>query len=656
MPCAGSAAAPTAWSAATKSPATDSVLDVVDALSYVERSLLPGTSYRYRVVAIDIEGLRSEPAFVTFDTPGTPPGPSTETPLIPPGPPNALAAVPYSSTAGALRWELGRSNRLVSGYEITRDGRVLGVVDARSYVERSLLPGTSYRYRVVAIDIEGLRSEPASVTLTTPGTPPGQPSSPGTPLVPPGPPNALVAVTYSPTAGALRWERGRSNRLVSGYEITRDGQLLGVVDALSYVERSLRPGTSYRYEVVAIDIAGLRSPAASVVLSTGGNPNDPSASALAAPANLRAALYSSTAAELFWDRATTPALRYEVRRGGSVVGTTSGTSFYDDGLAGGTTYRYEVVALGSGRRSSASTVEVTTIGGGQPTSLEVRDSFTSRVRPEAIEAIESVSGFFEEILPDERPYVVQRETSIPFSGDPLEQGLTESVLIDIDAGGTGTYSDVSRTEDLDTVRRESRIATRTHDGNSIVWAGTYAYSDTSSGLQQSFEFTTETRSVGQQTRLQSGEFRKESSGDFSGGNRPIDASYELTLDVVGDGSDGCFPVTGAIVYDSVFIERGEDFDVTLVETSTTIDKREGDVYWTVRETNLDGSLRDEYQIAEIGLRPFCDFPELWRDGRADGSAATTVLARPGGRNGRRRVGERHRMRGSPVRQRVHGSR
>ena len=83
---------------------------------------------------------------------------STEPALVPPGPPNALAAVAYSQTAGALRWERGRSNRLVSGYEITRDGQVLGVVDALSYVERSLLPGTSYRYRVVAIDIEGLRS------------------------------------------------------------------------------------------------------------------------------------------------------------------------------------------------------------------------------------------------------------------------------------------------------------------------------------------------------------------------------------------------------------------------------------------------------------------------------------------------------------------
>ena len=76
---------------------------------------------------------------------------------------------------------------------------------------------------------------------------------------------------------------------------------------------------------------------------------------------------------------------------------------------------------------------------GQPDSLEIRDSFTAFGRPEAIDAIESVSGFFEASLPDERPYFEQRETSIPFSRDPLAEGLTESVLIDIDAAGTGTY-------------------------------------------------------------------------------------------------------------------------------------------------------------------------------------------------------------------------
>ena len=182
------------------------------------------------------------------------------------------------------------------------------------------------------------------------------------------------------------------------------------------------------------------------------------------------------------------------------------------------------------------------------------------------------------------------------------------MLIDVDAGGTGTYSDVSRRTDSDTNRRVSEIATRTYDGNSVVWMGTYAFGDSSSGIREDFEFTTETSAIGEQVRLQTGRFSRERSGGPES-PLPIDVTYELTTGVVGDGSEGCYPFTGEIVYDSESIDR-DGLDVTNVETSTTIDKRDGDVYWTVRETNLDGSVRDEYLVAEIGLTPFCDFPEL----------------------------------------------
>ena len=112
-----------------------------------------------------------------------------------------------------------------------------------------------------------------------------------------------------------------------------------------------------------------------------------------------------------------------------------------------------------------------------------------------------------------------------------------------------------------------------------------------------------------QVRLQTGSFRQESSGDFSGGNQPINGTYELTTGLIEDGTEGCFPFSGTIVYDSVANE-GTSPDVTNINTSTTIEKLVGEGFWTVRERDLDGSLRDEYLLAEIGLTPFCDFPEL----------------------------------------------
>ena len=244
-----------------------------------------------------------------------------------------------------------------------------------------------------------------------------------------------------------------------------------------------------------------------------------------------------------------------------------------------------------------------------PGLLEVRDSFTAIRRPEALDAIQFISEFFDASLTDERPNFQQREVSIPFSTVPLVNGLTESVLINIDAGGTGTYRDVSTMQDPDTIRRESAIATRTFNGNSIVWAGTHSYSDSSSGLRRNFEFTTEISAVENQMRFQTGSFKQQSSGDVSGGNQPINGTYELTTGLIEDGTEGCFPFSGTIVYDSVASE-GTPPDVSNVNTVTTIEKLAGESYWTVRERNLDESLREEYMLTEIGLTPFCDVPEL----------------------------------------------
>ena len=80
-------------------------------------------------------------------------------------------------------------------------------------------------------------------------------------------------------------------------------------------------------------------------------------------ADLRASVYSSTALELFW-RPGAGAVRFEVRRDGALVARTDGRSRFEDGLAPGTGYRYEVVALDrDGRRGPPARVDIRTAGG-----------------------------------------------------------------------------------------------------------------------------------------------------------------------------------------------------------------------------------------------------------------------------------------------------
>ncbi|HUQ12516.1 MAG TPA: glycoside hydrolase family 9 protein [Steroidobacteraceae bacterium] len=76
------------------------------------------------------------------------------------------------------------------------------------------------------------------------------------------------------------------------------------------------------------------------------------------PANLRVTGTTSSSVALAWDASTDDVgvTGYQVLRGATVVGTPSGLTFNDTGLAASTTYAYTVRALdASGKQSSAST-------------------------------------------------------------------------------------------------------------------------------------------------------------------------------------------------------------------------------------------------------------------------------------------------------------
>jgi len=265
----------------------------------------------------------------------------------PPSTPANLAATVYSGTAGAISWDRSTDDRgAVTGYEISRDGTAIGVRDALSYVDPTLAPGTAYTYRVTAIDNAGQRSGTASVRLTTPGS--------GSPAAPAG----LRRSVYSATAAEIFWNRSTTFGLT--YEVRRDGAVLATTDGTSHFDDALAGGRSYTYEVIAIDAQGRRSTSSRVTLDT--QPG-PSGSNPALPAGLRAQVYSTTAGEIFWERSAVFGLTYDVRRNGTVLTTTDGTSYFDDTLAAGRRYTYSIVAIDrQGRRSAAAEITLTKPG------------------------------------------------------------------------------------------------------------------------------------------------------------------------------------------------------------------------------------------------------------------------------------------------------
>jgi len=86
-----------------------------------------------------------------------------------------------------------------------------------------------------------------------------------------------------------------------------------------------------------------------------------STASLATPTGLHSDVYSSTSAELKWNRPATIGLFYEVRRDGALVNRTDGVSYFDNELSGATTYEYQIVAVDiSGNRSQPVSVSLTT--------------------------------------------------------------------------------------------------------------------------------------------------------------------------------------------------------------------------------------------------------------------------------------------------------
>lgn len=145
------------------------LLTNTDGRSYFESNLEPDRQYVYTLSALDAAGRSSDPVQLTLNTNGnsaassasTSPVSDMESPTVP----GNLRGVYYSATAAELFWERSSDNQGVASYEIKRDGQVLATLDAQSYFESAISDSNRYRYEVVAIDFNGNRSTPATLTL-----------------------------------------------------------------------------------------------------------------------------------------------------------------------------------------------------------------------------------------------------------------------------------------------------------------------------------------------------------------------------------------------------------------------------------------------------------------------------------------------------------
>ncbi|MEM0449177.1 MAG: fibronectin type III domain-containing protein [Methanomassiliicoccales archaeon] len=323
--------------------------------SYTDVGLSDGTVYYYKVSATNSAGegaLSAEVSCVTFALPSEP--------------------LSLSGVGGVrsvtLSWSPPASDggtpitgyRLYRGTSTTSQSLIATLGPVLSFVDASLSNGTTYYYRVSAVNAVGEGgSSPIASTTTS--------------VLVPSAPRGLIA-SASKDSITLTWTAPTSDggSKVTGYRIYRgaSSENLALIASISndtyYMDSGLVNGQIYYYRVSAINVAGEGSLSEVVAAAT-------SAQVPSAPLSL-IALAGDGCATLSWSSPLvsggSPLLGYRLYR---AVGTGSmslirvleDVYFMDSNLTNGQIYRYTVTALNSAGESEPSN-EVSVLPVGPP--------------------------------------------------------------------------------------------------------------------------------------------------------------------------------------------------------------------------------------------------------------------------------------------------
>jgi fibronectin type 3 domain-containing protein len=236
----------------------------VPATSFAVTDLAAGAKYYFEVTAVNSAGE------------GAPSGTASATTTGPPSAPLSLAAKGGNGQV-SLSWAAPVSNggSPVTGYIVymstsaTSRGTALATVTGNTYTATGLANGTKYYFRVIAVNALGEGPASAQVAVS-----PGVVAPPPPAVSPPGAPTALMAGAASAQV-SLSWSAPSvtGGSPVTGYNVYMStvpgsgGAKIASVRATKYTATGLTNGTTYYFEVTAVNAAG-EGPASTQVSAT----------------------------------------------------------------------------------------------------------------------------------------------------------------------------------------------------------------------------------------------------------------------------------------------------------------------------------------------------------------------------------------------------
>jgi chitodextrinase len=327
------------------------VIATTAALTFTDAGAIPEASHAYAVDAFDADGNHSpasDPAIVEVPPDTTPPEP-----------PSGLAATAVASDHIDLAWSAATDDVGVEGYTVYRNGDVAGTTTELSFSDMSPpAPGQHVIYVVDAFDAKGFHSGPSNaVEVDVPdGSPPSTPSG-------------LAVGSVSSARVELTWTASTDDVAVAGYTVYRNGNAIGSTEVAAYADDTVSPSTTYRYRVDAFDAAGNRSARTGPLRVH--TPSAPDDSPPSVPTSLRTIAVSSSRIDLDWASSSddTGVEGYTVYRNDAPIDSTTVSSYTDDSVTPGATYRYRVDAFdpagNHSDRSAELVVDVPPTSGGE---------------------------------------------------------------------------------------------------------------------------------------------------------------------------------------------------------------------------------------------------------------------------------------------------